>query len=198
MNYRFSDVLISLYFANKHQQNKIGRIQLQKLIYLADTISVIWEVLAPKYGHETYKYGPYDKNIQNAVDAMVFRGFIDVVSFDIISEKNVDVKYRISEIGIKLYERISRENIISRKIDFYEHISFEVNKRNWFDLKSMVYSEPSYLANKIDGYGYGFDYISILKNESLRILYDFEKMLKPNQKISKQNMVTIFFKLIDE
>lgn len=197
MNYRFSDVLISLFFANKYKQDKIGKIQLQKLIYLADTISIIWKVLAPKHGHKTYKYGPYDKNIQNAVDVLAFRGFVDIVSF-VILEKNVDVKYKISELGLKLYERIGSEPTIAKKIDFYKHISYEVDKRNWFDLKSMVYSEPSYISNKIDGYGFGFDYLSLLNNESLRILYDFEKMLKPGQKISKQNMVTIFFKLIDK
>lgn len=198
MNYRYSDVLISLYFVDKYNQNKIGKVQLQKLIYLADILAVLWEVLGPKYGHETYKYGPYDKDIQNAVDALVFRGFVDIVSFDISSGKSLDVKYKINDLGLDLYESIRKEKIINKKTDFYSHISYEVNKRNWFNLKSMVYSEPSFLSNKIEGYGYGFNHLSLLNNDSLRILYDFEKMLKPGEKISKQNMIAIFFKLLDK
>ena len=197
MNYRYSDVLISLFFARKYDQNAIGRIQLQKLIYLVDIISIIWEVLAPRYGHETYKYGPYDKNIQNAVDALVFRRLVDIVSLDMNSENNIDVKYKINEFGIMLYEKIKDENIIAKKIELYDNITQEVDKREWFNLKGMVYSEPYYLLNKVEGYGYGFDYLNSLKNQSLRILYDFERMLKTGQKISKQNMVSIFFKLIE-
>jgi hypothetical protein len=60
----------------------------------------------------------------------------------------------------------------------------------------LVYAEPTYVQSRANGYGYKFDYLSLFTNESLRVLYQFENMLKDGQRITKENIVSLFFKLI--
>lgn len=194
-NIRHKDVLIALYMADKYGQ-KLGRLQLQKFIYLADTISVLWNTLAPKMGHITYDFGPYDQNIQNAVDVLAFRGFVSVVDYKIVDER-VQASYRISKQGVELYDALEKNRAFKNRISLYEEIAVQVNKRNWLKLKEMVYSEPGYSVSRVQGHGFQFDYSSSLKNDSLRILLGFDKMLAKGKTVSKQNMVSLFFKLLN-
>jgi uncharacterized protein YwgA len=194
-NQRFIDVLFALKTAADYNQT-LGRIQLQKYVYLTDTVGLIWEVIAPKNGHETYKHGPFDESINNAVDVLAFRGFVDIVSIK-MEEKRVDALYCINKTGIKLFEGIVAEEHFNKKNTLYQQIGIHVNRIGWRKLRELVYAEPTYLQSRASGYGYKFDYLSLFSNESLRILYQFENMLKDGQKISKENMVSLFFKLIE-
>lgn len=194
-NSRFIDVILTLHVANTYNQ-QIGRIQLQKYIYLSDTISLIWDVLATKYGHETYKHGPFDEAINNAVDALAFRGFVDITSIR-MEEKRVDALYGINKNGSKLFAELNNNAHFKNRISLYLIVGSHVNRIGWRKLKDLVYAEPTYLQSRANGYGFKFDYLSLFSNESLRILYQFESMLKEGQKISKENMVSMFFKLIE-
>jgi len=194
-NQRFIDVLFALNVAKRYEE-VLGRIQLQKYIYLADTISLIWQVLAPKHGHETYKHGPFDEAINNAVDALAFRGFVDIVAIK-MEEKRVDAQYVLNKNGSKLFEELHSNDLFRNKIELYSQIGLHVNRLGWRRLRELVYAEPTYLQSRATGYGYKFDYLSLFANDSLRILYQFENMLKNGQKISKENMVSLFFKLIE-
>ena len=194
-NNRFIDVLFALKAADEYNQ-LLGRIQLQKYIYLSDTISVIWDVLAPSEGHETYKNGPFDESINNAVDVLAFRGFVIVESMHMEHSK-VTVSYKISKAGIKLFEALSDEEHFQNKISLYNQVAMHVEKIGWKKLMELVYAEPTYIQSRATGYGYKFDYISLFTNESLRILYQFEAMLLNGQKITKQNMLSLFFKLLN-
>lgn len=197
MNFRFPDVLLCLYYANLNKESSIGRIQLQKFIYLADTMSIIWDVLSPKHGHVTYKYGPWDRNIQNAVDALAFRGFLSIDHLNFSDKGSVEVLYKINNLGIKLISKLKNNDTFKGKIELYEYMAAEVTKRNWNNLIGLVYNDPAFLNYRREGYGYNFDYLSPMKNDTLRILYDFEKMLEPGKRISKRNMVSIFFKILE-
>ena len=193
-NNRFIDVIIALEVAKEFNQS-LGRVQLQKYIYLSDTISVIWDVLAPKEGHETYKHGPFDEAINNAVDILAFRGLVDIVSIN-IEENRIDAAYQINSIGLKIFEEMSSKQYFANKILLYRQIGKHVDISGWKKLKSLVYMEPTYLQSRATGYGYMFDYLSLFNNQSLRILYQFESMLDKGQKISRENMVSLFFKLL--
>jgi hypothetical protein len=195
INSRFPDVVFALKVANDYDQI-LGRIQMQKYIYLSDTISLIWQVLAPKHGHETYKHGPFDEAINNAVDVLAFRGFVNVVSIK-MEETRVDAQYEINKPGLKLYEELDANSHFQNKIALYKQIGIHVNRLGWRRLRELVYAEPTYLQTRATGYGYKFDYLSLFSNESIRILYQFESMLKEGQKINKENMVSLFFKLLE-
>jgi hypothetical protein len=191
---RFTDVILALKVAKDYNQT-LGRVQLQKYIYLSDTISVIWDVLAPREGHETYKHGPFDEAINNAVDILAFRGLVDIVSIN-IEENKIDASYEINNIGVKIFEEMSTELYFINKILLYQQIGKHVDIAGWKKLKALVYAEPTYLQSRATGYGYMFDYLSLFHNQSLRILYQFESMLEKGQKLSKENMVSLFFKLL--
>ena len=195
VNARFIDVILTLQVANSYNQ-QIGRIQLQKYIYLSDTISLIWDVIATKYGHETYKHGPFDEAINNAIDALAFRGFVDIASIK-MEEKRVDALYVINKSGSKLFNELYDNDYFKNKISLYQTVGSHVDRIGWRKLKDLVYAEPTYLHSRANGYGFKFDYLSLFSNDSLRILYQFENMLKDGQKISKENMVSMFFKLIE-
>ncbi|MEZ2336850.1 hypothetical protein AB6735_14505 [Mucilaginibacter sp. RCC_168] len=194
-NNRFIDVLLALNNAEEYNQ-LLGRIQLQKYIYLSDTISVIWDILAPAEGHETYKNGPFDESITNAVDVLAFRGFVVVESMHMEHSK-VAVSYKISKAGIKLFEALNNEEHFQNKIMLFNEMAKHIEKTGWKKLMELVYSEPTYIQSRATGYGYKFDYMSLFTNESLRILYQFEEMLQNGQRITKQNMLSLFFKLLN-
>lgn len=194
-NTRFIDVLLALKNADEYNQ-LLGRIQLQKYIYLSDTISVIWDILAPSDGHETYKNGPYDESITNAVDVLAFRGFVVIESMNMEHSK-VAASYKISKAGIKLFEALNNEVRFQNKILLFNEMAKHIEKIGWKKLMKLVYSEPTYIQSRATGYGYKFDYMSLFANESLRILYQFEEMLQNGQRITKQNMLSLFFKILN-
>src|SRR5690242_9365902 len=74
---RMGDVMLALREAEKAAVSPT-RIQLQKFVYLVDVLGQIVGLLKPVHGHKTYKNGPYDSAIQNAVDALAFRGFVRI------------------------------------------------------------------------------------------------------------------------
>jgi hypothetical protein len=196
INARYASTVISLSAANNYNQS-LGRIQLQKYIYLTDTISIIWEILAPRLGHESYKHGPFDSDIQNAVDVLAFRGFIDVVSVNVENKNKIEAEYRINNNGLKLCKALSAKREFQKKMNLYIEVAKQVEKRGWNRLRELVYSEPSYIKSIATGWGYKFDYSNILKNDSLKILFDFEKMLEKDKKMTKENFVSIFFRILD-
>jgi hypothetical protein len=195
INHRYLDVMAALFVAGEYQQ-ELGRIQLQKYIFLVDTVSLLWEILAPKIGHETYKHGPFDEAINNAVDCLAFKGFVDVVSINVV-EKKVDAIYRINSNGVKLHESQLSQPAFLKKLEIYKEVAKQIERRGWKKLKSMVYAEPTYKLSKVGGWGYRFDHSNLLENVTLRILLDFERMIDSNYKIKKENMVSVFFRLLD-
>lgn len=190
LNHRFKDVIIALAIAHEYDR-VLPKIQLQKYIYLVDTLSVIAEVMAPKQGHETYRHGPWDKDIQNAADALAFRGFINLK----VSSGGERFSYQLSDSGLELARRLRERDEFSKRINLYKLVGIEVNKRGWHKLKAFVYAEPTYVRSK-GSWGEKFEYDSLLSNSSLRVLKDFEKMF--SVEVGEESLVPIFFKLIEE
>ena len=74
---RMADVAFALAAAHDHRE-RLGKLRLQKFIYLADAVSLLYSFLPPQENHTTYMYGPYDAAIQRAVDSLAFRGFVAI------------------------------------------------------------------------------------------------------------------------
>lgn len=195
--YRYKDVLLALSTADKHGQ-QLGRLQLQKFVYLADTLSLLWELASPK-SYETYKQGPYDPNVQNAVDVLAFRGAVNIVKSNVHDGGNIlSATYQISKIGLQIAENILEEDVIARKYELYQIIGRHINQRGWSKLKELVYSEATYLTMKVQGWGRPLETDSLLTNDSLQILLGFNFLLKDKSaKLSKTNLVSIFFQVLD-
>ncbi len=195
--YRYKDVLLALSTADKHGQ-QLGRLQLQKFVYLADTLSLLWELASPK-SYETYKQGPYDPNVQNAADVLAFRGAVNIVESNLDDGGNIlSTKYQISKIGSQILANILEEEVIARKYELYQTIGRHINQRGWYKLKELVYSEATYLTMKAQGWGSPLETDSLLTNDSLQILLGFNFLLKDKSAtLSKTNLVAIFFQVLD-
>lgn len=150
---RIRDVAVCLYSA-KHQQQAVSKIQLQKLIYLMDVLSVCLEVVSVESGHQTYFHGPYDKNIQNSADMLAFWEFSDVRDIH-VNDRGVTCEYFLNDSGILWISDLIRNDENTRKryeiCDYL--IGALINRDEMNNLVSLVYAEPLFVKNKGLGYG---------------------------------------------
>jgi hypothetical protein len=194
---RYKDVLFAL-AATRQYDADLGRLQLQKYIYLGDVLTVLWGILAPRQSHQTYRNGPYDQGIQNAVDVLAFRGFVTVVQSRFRIDGAVYSSYRISELGLELSGALVREGCFARKLHLYECIGSHVNELGWDRLRDLVYSEVTYLTKRGEAFGQYLQNNSLLTNESLRIVFGFNTLLEDESaRLSRDNLTALFFQFLD-
>lgn len=193
--YRYKDVLFALAVSEKYNQ-RLGKLQLQKYIYLADILSPLWDLISSG-GYLTYFHGPYNQAVQNAVDVLAFRGAVEIVESEYEEKDKVKIRYKISDIGLGIVNEIIKESILNRRYELFKLVGQYVNKNGWGTLRKMVYSEATYVASKGEGLGKPLEPDSMLTNESLQILYGFNDLVREGTQISKTNMISIFFKLLD-
>jgi hypothetical protein len=193
---RYKDVLFALDVAHQFNQS-LGKLQLQKFVYLTDVLSPIWNVISIG-DYQTYKHGPYDSSVQNAVDVLAFRGAVNVADSNLDKKENTRVSYVIAKIGIKIVEKLKLEPAFSIKHELYGILGQHIHRRGWGKLKDMVYSEATFLSAKSDGYGRSLELNSLLSNETFQALLEFNNLLGDRSaKLSKENLVSIFFQILD-
>ena len=167
---RMRDVAVCLYHAQK-RSIVLSRIQLQKIIYLQDCINAFLYILPVDKGHITYYHGPYDKNIQNAADSLVFYMLAEA---DNIRVKDTDIscEYRLTNDGIRWIDSLIKEDTISNK-------SFIITKglidslitRNLLNrVVDLVYAEPLFVKNKRNGYWVDLDFSDLDSNDVFSFL----------------------------
>lgn len=150
--HRFKDVLLALAAASRANVS-LQRIQLQKFIYLMDVFSAIWQEVSKPASFEPEKQGPWDRQIQNAVDALAFRGLALVESIKIRNTRLIQTNYRLSESGKKVITLLCRQPSIADQLHLAHEIAQEVSRphRGWGTIKKIVYSEPTYISIKDSG-----------------------------------------------
>src|SRR5689334_16183969 len=97
---RMRDVGMSLLAAASFGQ-PLNRVRLQKFVYLLDQVGQLLRVLPPILGHYSFRNGPFDPRIQNAVDSLAFRGLVDIKGLRRTKEGAVHCDYKLSVAGIK-------------------------------------------------------------------------------------------------
>lgn len=194
---RYGDVLLALATAYNYGEG-LGRLQMQKFVYLADSLSIMWDLLSPEIGFQTYKHGPYDPTIQNAIDVLVFRGVLNIISSEVKPDGTLIALYRISDVGLVMVTEMKTKPYFSRRANLYDTIGSHIAVRGWEKLKDLVYSEASYIGSKADGWGVALNKNSLLSNDSLRILLEFNDLvINRDEKLSKENLTSIFFRILD-
>ena len=145
-NQRFKDVLFAVAAASASNTG-LGRLQLQKFIYLTNVFSAVWRTVSKPPDFRPDQRGPYDPQIQNAVDALVFRGLIEVrnVSFRV---QGVRANYRITPVGAEIVQTLSINPILREEFELCGEIAAEIMRRGWGELRSIVYAEPTYSTAK--------------------------------------------------
>lgn len=194
---RYRDALLALASAQNYGE-ALGRLQMQKFVYLADSLSMLWDLLGPEIGFQTYKHGPYDPAIQNAIDVLMFRGVIKIVTSEIKPDGTLTALYKISDSGLAIVKKMKTEPYFFRWVDLYGTIGTHVAKRGWEKLKGLVYSDATYVGRKVDGWGVSLNTNSLLSNDSLRILLEFNDLVRDKKlELNKENLTSIFFRILD-
>ena len=195
---RMRDVVLTLGVAEEYGQN-LSRTQLQKFIYLLDVIGYLYEILSPIDGHKTYMHGPYDKEIQNAVDSLAFRGFVEVysVKYDSYSKQS---SYKLSEAGKQWLKKIIREGGMSLRWEAARLIGNKVNRFGWGSLVQLVYAEPTFVSARPKGYGQKIEPYNGLENSAAFLFQILEHGLNRgsnNKRPKRELMVELFFRYLD-
>lgn len=147
---RMRDVALCLHAATPRHV-LLNRIRLQKYIYLADALSIVYAALPPVDGHITYKNGPYDRAIQNAVDALAFRGFVHVVAgtADVGSSNT----YSLSGAGDSFVRALIDAPLMRARWDVISDIASQLDIHGWYRLRELAYAEPTFVRTRPSGFG---------------------------------------------
>jgi hypothetical protein len=149
---RMRDVAFALRVAAEHGQS-LNRIRLQKFVYLVDVLCRLFDTFPPRDGHVVYRHGPYDKRIQNAVDALAFRGLVKIVRAAEDDSGNLSTEYTLTNPGQMWVSAMLGVDQLLRRHDVAAAVGEEIERRGWHRLKELVYAEPTFVSNRPLGYG---------------------------------------------
>jgi uncharacterized protein YwgA len=194
---RLKDVLFALGAAGEVNQ-PLGRLPLQKVIYLAEVLAPVWHQVSRPSGFSPYKNGPYDSRIQNTVDALVFRGFVTASNASFRRLHNVECQYSLSEEGETLLRRIVANPGLRDDLELFKEISREISRRGWQQIKVLVYSEPTYDCARLNGDSGKLPTGSPTLNLSREILRDLRESLRAldGSPVSRRNLIQMFFEVL--
>jgi hypothetical protein len=149
---RMGDVILALGEAEKANVQPT-RIQLQKFIYLSDVLGQVVGTLKLREGHKTYRNGPYDAAIQNAVDSLAFRGVVRITGVWKTASGGTGTKYALAVPGQKLIHRLRESPAFARKVQVAKLVGAELCEFGWSRIVNLVYAEPTFVATRPSGWG---------------------------------------------
>lgn len=196
---RSKDVLFALAAAEENSQ-PLARLPLQKMIYLADVLAPVWREAAVPPGFSPYRNGPYDRRIQNTVDALVFRGIAAVVAPPTFRRAdNVECKYSLTEAGKEAVKEIAKESDFDDELGLFRAIAAEISRRGWHHIKALVYAEPTFETARAAGNWSPLLTDSPSENLTREFLRGFrEAMRSPDERpITRANLVKMFFAVLE-
>lgn len=195
---RTKDVLFALTAATEYVQS-LGRLQLQKTIYLFDILAIAWRQVAGSESFSPWKNGPYDLTIQNAVDSLCFRGLVSINKITFRGIRKTHAAYSLTEVGRIAVEQLSSEEHFADDLALFHEIAREVDGRGWSDIKEIVYSEPTYNLARATNRGHR---LSVRQGQNLswklitQIRTGFEA--GRTRPMSRRTLVQVFFAMLDE
>jgi uncharacterized protein YwgA len=197
---RMRDVGLALRAAGDFGQ-ALNRIRLQKFIYLVDAASRIFDIVPIRVGHITYKHGPYDRSIQNAVDSLAFRGLVNIIRLQEDESGNLQTEYSLSSPGVLWTTKLKNNQSIEGQWNLVHSISTHVNLLGWERLRKLVYAEPTFLSTK--GYGYGqrlrTDDVSFSSAYSLiQLAQNVINSGFAKKELPPDKLLTVFFRFLDQ
>lgn len=149
---RMGDVVLAL---DEAAQAKVRptKIQLQKFVYLTDVLGQVVGSLKPREAHKTYRNGPYDAAIQNAVDALAFRGLVKVAGVWRTPSGHLATSYQLAAPGREFAKKMSQHPAFVPKIRMAGLVGSELRVYGWNRIVSLVYAEPTFVATRPTGWG---------------------------------------------
>jgi hypothetical protein len=197
---RMRDVGFALTAAAEFDQ-LLSRIRLQKLVYLLDVLVYLVELLPPSERHLTYKHGPFDAAIQNAVDCLAFRGLVRVSELHREPNGQTHSNYGLTKAGARWVERLTGDQEFRIRARVAESIAREINSIGWDQLIPLVYAEPTFVTARTLGYGTRLNPHDPLRNSAALVLKTMTHGLRvgfENTVASPELLFRLFFRYLKE
>lgn len=194
---RMADVVFSLAAAHEHGE-RLGKLRLQKFIYLADAVSLLYSFLPPLENHTTYMHGPYDVAIQRAVDSLAFRGFVAIHGVR-PNVGGVAADYSLNEVGLQLASRLKDE--MEGLWSIFSDVAIQVNQIGWNHLRALAYAEPTFVNARAHGYGQALQVTDGLANSSALVLATIDRVLDNEiveRRPTRELVGSLFFRYLRE
>ncbi len=196
---RMCDVALALGAAHTHDQS-LNKIRLQKFIYLLDIVGLLYEIFPPRDGHKTYLHGPYDLAIQNAVDALAFRGLVEAIKIKRNSNGTIRSQYQLTDAGKNWLHKLTRADAFAVRWQAALEVGNKVNARGWQRLVELVYAEPTYVGSRPRGYGQRLITSNGLENSAAFLIKTIENGLAQGFEQTspdRELVVELFFRYLD-
>ena len=194
---RMADVVLSLAAANEYGE-RLGKLRLQKFIYLSDAVSLLYSFLPPLENHTTYKYGPYDVAIQRAVDSLAFRGLVVIHGIK-SNVGGITADYSLNDSGLQLASRLKDE--LEGQWSIFNDVAAHVNQIGWQHLRALAYAEPTFVNARAHGCGQVLELSDGLANSSALILATIDRVLE-NETVdrhpTRELVGSLFFRYLRE
>lgn len=196
---RSKDVLFALTASGECEEH-LNRLQLQKLIYLFDILALTWRHVGASRGFRPWHNGPYDASIQNAVDALAFRGFVTVTKVTFRKTRNVEARYGLTDAGVDAVAGLAQSDALASDLQLLREIATEVNARGWDNIKAIVYAEPTYNRARSKAEMSHLPTDNVLENLSWRLLNDVKRAFDVDRTtpMSPRTLVQVLFAILDE
>lgn len=191
---RARDVGLVLYECNRHNQ-PLGRLQLQKLVYLLDSVAVCKLLLTPSEGHEVYFNGPFDSKVQDAVDILVFRGLAQATDITVRPNRHVRCRYEITPAGLE-WVKAWRDSLdsLSARAELARELVDAIAYRDAFSrLKQLVYAEPTYSSLRDRGNRFPISLGQLRSNLSAQVLALMDRSFADERVPLTPRFLTEFF-----
>lgn len=195
---RMRDVLLCLRAATEHQAT-LNRIRLQKYIYLADALSVVYATLPPVDGHITYKNGPYDRAIQNAVDSLAFRGFVHIATGGV--DGGPSTTYSLSPSGDTLAAQLSDTPDLATRWITISDIGRQLDVHGWHRLRELAYAEPTFVQTRPSGLGLRLYPAAVEDSNANAVLRFIRHSLThgyANSQPTRELLLQLFFRFLNQ
>lgn len=196
---RSKDVLLALSVAGDFRQT-LNRLQLQKLVYLFDVLALSWRHVGSPRGFRPWHNGPYDAAVQNAVDALAFRGFVAATDVAFRRTRNAEARYSLTEAGAQAVDRLAENAAIANDLQLLRAIGAEIDHRGWKKIKEIVYSEPTYNRARAKSEMSELPVNNVLENLSSRLLSDLKRAFDMDsaEPMSAGTLVQALFAILDQ
>ena len=189
---RMRDVGLALSAAVPYER-RLSRIQLQKFIYLMDSLAIIYNLLPPSVGHYTFLHGPYDPSIQSAVDSLAFRGLARITSLVRRANGNIASGYSLSISGERWALVVRSHPVLSERSFVAETVALHVNRIGWDRLVPLVYAEPTFLNSRPEGYGKRLKPQRVSLSSSAYLLKLIRQALPTSPELSTRSVVAEYY-----
>lgn len=194
------DVGLSLAAAS-HYNQLLNRIRLQKFVYLLDVMVYLVQLLPPSERHVTYKHGPYDAGIQNAVDCLAFRGLARISEIQREPDGKTYARYALTTAGMDWVSELLFDPEFRIRSSVAASIAKEVNSIGWEQLRTLVYAEPTFVSARSHGYGTKLEPNDPLRNSAALVLETMKRGLRSGLEkatLSPDLLFRLFFRYLKE